>query len=72
MNGLFFTMECQAREGESTFEHNSPRKRFFCAPNFCLNMFIGMDCPNSNRLNEGANVENQSSLQMKMFRVGQK
>ena len=25
----FFTMEFQARKGASTFEHRSPRKRFF-------------------------------------------
>ena len=38
----FFTMECQVREGASIFEHKSPRKRFFCAPNFYLNLvFIG-------------------------------
>lgn len=63
----FFTMERQGREGASIFEHKSQRKRFFCAPNFYLNLiFIG------NRLNEGVNVENQSTLQIKMFRVGQK
>ena len=63
----FFTMECQGREGTSIFEHKSPRKWFFCSPNFYLNLiFIG------NRLNEGVNVENQSTLQIKMFRVGQK
>ena len=67
-----FTMEFQARKGASTFEHKSPRKRFFSAPNFYLNIFIGMDCPKSNKLIEKANVENQSSLQIKMFKVGQK
>ena len=40
----------------------------FLAPNFYLNIFIGTDCPKSNKLI----VENQSSLQIKMFKVGQK
>ena len=44
----------------------------FLAPNFYLNIFIGTDCPNSNKLIEEVNVENQSSLQIKMFKVGQK
>lgn len=44
----------------------------FLATNFYLNIFIGTDCPKSNKLIEEANVENQSSLQIKMFKVGQK
>ena len=44
----------------------------FPAPNFYLNIFIGTDCPKSNKLIEEVNVENQSSLQIKMFKVGQK
>ena len=44
----------------------------FLAPNFYLNIFIGTDCPKSNKLIEEENVENQTSLQIKMFKVGQK
>ena len=40
----------------------------FLAPNFYLNIFIGTDCRKSSKLI----VENQSSLQIKMFKVGQK